>query len=330
MNPTIHTAIEKLQEIPECKVRLINNGKVTRLTRDGMLGIQIKNYKKDWPIEVTKQVVPAMIPQLKALLNDLLQVLVIAEYITPQARKMLRNENIAYADGVGNIYLTDDGLYVFIETNERGRKQLKSNTRAFTKAGLKVLYVLLMHPEYINEKTYRFLENEVGVALDTINKTYKALQHDKYLIPKNKNSYEWNNRKQLLIKWANEYVQTLKPKLNQRKFRAVDKTVQWKDIRLPEGACWGGENAGEKYTNYLIANHWTVYANMDTIEPTKQLKWIPDPEGNITVIEKFWKDEKNNEFVTPLLAYADLLEDNEPRKLETAEKIYNEYLQNII
>ena len=326
MKVIIQTAIEKIEQIPGGKARFhapTNNLKKL----DGAIDLHVRNYHRKWPVEIKKQIVPAMVPQLKNQLDTITQVLIIAEYITPQARQILKEANMAYVDGAGNMFINDDLLYIYIETNQAARTYPKTTTRAFTKAGLKVLYVLLRHPEYVNE-TYRFIADKAQVGLDTINKTIKALQHEKYILLIDKNTYRWNNREQLFLKWANEYALTLKPKLNYRKFNLVNQNLDWRNIKLPQGTYWGAENAAEKWSNYLIANQWTLYTNNDFMKVMKELKLIPDRNGNVTVVEKFWNEEEAIDYTDPILTYADLLENANPRNIETAKMIFDEYIKD--
>ena len=61
----------------------------------------------------------------------------------------------------------------------------------------------------------------------------------------------------------------------------------------------------------------------------KNYRLVPDLEGNIKVFKHFWIDEQENtNTVHPLLAYADLMNKGDRRCTETAQKIYDEYLQD--
>jgi hypothetical protein len=56
---------------------------------------------------------------------------------------------------------------------------------------------------------------------------------------------------------------------------------------------------------------------------------VPDDKGNVKVFKKFWHyDEVADNVVPPLLAYTDLMNTADRRCIETAEKIYNEFLQD--
>jgi hypothetical protein len=56
---------------------------------------------------------------------------------------------------------------------------------------------------------------------------------------------------------------------------------------------------------------------------------VPDENGNIKTYKQFWQfNEGYDNVVPPLLVYADLINTNDRRCTETAEKIYDEFLQN--
>ena len=58
---------------------------------------------------------------------------------------------------------------------------------------------------------------------------------------------------------------------------------------------------------------------------------MPDEKGNVKAYQKFWQyDKVAFNTVPPLLVYADLINTNDRRCRETAQKIYDEFLQNIL
>ena len=72
-----------------------------------------------------------------------------------------------------------------------------------------------------------------------------------------------------------------------------------------------------------------IYANKPPAELIIKNKLRREDTGNIEVLRPFWKF--NNEYaargvVPPLLVYADLVATGDERNIETAEKIYDEYL----
>src|SRR5690606_11319598 len=109
-----------------------------------------------------------------------------------------------------------------------------------------------------------------------------------------------------------------------------DDFYNWKGIPLRNSKTyWGGEPAGALFTNYLRPEELTLYTAEERTDLIKNYRLVPDLNGNVKVYKKFWKyDEVNDNTVHPLLAYADLITKGDRRCTETAQKIYDEYLQN--
>lgn len=283
--------------------------------------------------EVKSKIVPAQIPKIVSLKEEIDSLIVIARYITPRAKEMLIKEHIPYADTAGNIFLNKRTIYIYIENKKPNLDKVESKGRAFTPAGLKVVYQFLLHPEYINNP-YRFIGERAGVTIRTVGKTLEGLVNEKYVLKENKNTFHYTDREKLLQSWVTDYNKKLRPKLSRRRFRWRDKTVSWKNINLPENTLWGGAAAAELLTNYLIADKWILYTELDFIEIMEKFQLIPDKKGDIEVVKRFWNetsDDINNlreNMVNPILVYADLIEDENFRYVETAKIIYNEYVKN--
>jgi len=68
------------------------------------------------------------------------------------------------------------------------------------------------------------------------------------------------------------------------------------------------------------------------MEPQKDLirnyRIVPDANGNIEVLTKFWRTEWNNLTVPVELVYADLVNTDDKRNLETAQIIYERQIKN--
>lgn len=107
------------------------------------------------------------------------------------------------------------------------------------------------------------------------------------------------------------------------------------DLVLPPGILWGGEQAGAKLTKFLKPEKFTLYTSLEKLQLMKMLKLIPDTNGNIELLNIFWKSEiidndKNvaeMQIIPPLIVYADLLGSYDSRNYETAERIKNKYFE---
>src|SRR5690606_14986379 len=91
------------------------------------------------------------------------------------AREILYQNNINYADTGGNIFLKHKTIYVHIETGQSDRSALNSEAgRAFTKAGLKVLYQFFRTENKRNFNDDRVSEEEGNLRVD-INSSYQNI-----------------------------------------------------------------------------------------------------------------------------------------------------------
>ena len=252
--------------------------------------------------------------------------IIIAEKIFPKIKERLRNLEIGYLDATGNLYYKDEGNYLYIEVQQKLAKVTETN-RAFTKAGLKVVYNLLIEPGLINA-TYREIAAKANVGLDTINKVIYGLKDLDYIIEINKNTRKLVNQKELFGRWMTEYNQKLKPTLHLGNFRFLNKEDYryWKKINLKANdTLWGGEPAADLLTNYLKPGEFTIYTNEKKHELMKNYKLVPDNNGDIKVYKKFWEYDLNKRYVPELLVYADLINTGNERNIETAKIIYEKF-----
>jgi len=265
------------------------------------------------------------------------QGLLIAPYLTTELANYCREKlNLQFIDTAGNAYLRAPGLYVLIR-GERLNGQVGTVIQARsggTATALRVIFALLCKPELVNAP-YREIVAVAGVALGAVGWVFFDLRHRGYITggkrTRNRRLLETGR---LLEEWVTNYPVKLRPKLNPRRFQAPDLGF-WEQAQLPEGAFWGGEVAGHKLTGHLKPATCTIY--MDPAGGREVITRIvqrhrlrADQRGNVEILDKFWNlpaNEKSN-LVPPLLAYADLMATLDPRNLEIAKRIRNEYMDH--
>ena len=59
----------------------------------------------------------------------------------------------------------------------------------------------------------------------------------------------------------------------------------------------------------------------------KNYKLKPRPDGEVEVLEMFWEQKETEQTAPPILVYAELLQEGGKRNKETAEIIFNEYIE---
>lgn len=256
--------------------------------------------------------------------------IVIAQYITPKAKKILRNNSINYIDNYGNAYIVSGGTKIYVEKNNATPPQ-KEYSDIFTVSGGRVVYQLLIEPDRI-KATYRELSELSQVSLGTVSKVLNSLRDEGFV----KNNYEGDpeliNREKLLEKWIILFNEKMLPSLKIGNYSfmgpAFDKIDEEEETR------WGGESGAAGLTDYLNPEKFTVFTNRNPRNFPKELKLYPDENGIVSVFKVFWKKGSNpqnyphnNLYTHPLLIYAELIYSDSERNKETAQLIYNEHIK---
>lgn len=320
---------EKINELRDIECQILNEGiQITEKFIDAEIRIYYGNLEEKYYAEIKKKIVPDNIPKILEQTKKVKHLIILADYITPKAKDLLRINNIPYVDTAGNMFLRNQNIYILIQTNKTNRDKLKTNTKAFNKAGLRVIYQYLIEPEYLN-KPYRFIGEKANVTIATVGVVLKDLLKENYIVQANDKEYKFQNREKLFEEWVKQFNRNLRPKLKKKRYRWLNKNENWRKIKLPQETYWGGPNAAEKITEYLIADKVEIYTGLQFEEVMKAIKIIPDNKGEITITEVFWNNQNHNiELIDPILIYADLLNETNTRYLETANIIYKNYVQN--
>jgi hypothetical protein len=287
---------------------------------DGGLDLTVNGQKYNFVVEIKQEVRAHQLGQIEDYFQRYDNLMLVANRIFPKIKEELRQKEIPYLEANGNIFLKKGKLFMFVDTQKPLPIEKNKGNRAFTKTGLKVLFYLLQHKEAIN-LTQRKLAEKARVGLGNIPQVIDGLKETGYL---NNKTYVWENRKALLERWIAQYATVLRPKLVKERYALKG---QWQDLALNNHkTLWGGEPAADMLTNHLRPEKFLIYTQEDRMDLIKNYRLMPVKNGEIEVLGMFWKQEKG-ETVPPLLVYADLMLEGGKRNKETAEKIYNEYIE---
>lgn len=262
--------------------------------------------------------------------------LLVADYVTPAIAEQLRANDIPFVDTVGNAYLKQPGLLIWVKGNRReapgGAIDLRKQqaVRAFEPAGLRVLFAFLCHPPLV-DRPFREIADKADVAHGTVGEVMAELPHRGYVYDfgKTGGGRKLRNVEDLLVKWAEAYARKLKPKLFIGRY-AARMPDWWRDVDPTKyGMTFGAEPAAARITRHLKPAIITLYG--DRAEPRLLLDHAlrTDPGGDVEIDRRFWRFETDEERrgLAPLpLIYADLLATGDPRCIETAGLIRERYL----
>jgi len=219
---------------------------------------------------------------------------------------------------------------ISIEGNKIEKRQEKKKNRAFTKAGLRVVFQLLLNEETLNQP-YREIAAMAGVALGNIKHVFDGLKELGFILRLDKNRMKLLKKRELLDRWIDGYGTALKPMLHIGNYRFLkeEDDKAWKKLKPDEEkTVWGSEAAADLITNYLVPLKLDMYTKETKTELMKKWRLIPDPTGKVQVYEKFWNNKTDQKYAPEILVYADLILTNDPRCMETAKMIYDKYLAN--
>ncbi|MBS1494746.1 MAG: hypothetical protein JST55_14620 [Bacteroidetes bacterium] len=325
---------QKLQEWLNTDVKWKRNHN-ERERNDGELTLKLNGKTEKFIIEAKVEAKKQTVPVIIAYKKKYPDFIFMAHTIYPEVRKTLKDCDINYIDGAGNMYIKTKNNFLFIEGQKTENNKQKYKGRLFEKTGLKILFAFLVNGKILN-CTYRQIAGLTGTALGTIDYVIKELKAEGYALDINKNEMKLNKTNELMNKWINGYDQKLQKNINIGTFR-LDKE-NWKELPLNTNrTLWGGEPAAAILTKYLHPEVFTIYTDENYTELIKNYRLIPDENGNVIVNKKFWQNEiintevLNNNLqntVPPLLVYADLINTAIPRNIETAKIIYEKYLED--
>ncbi|MEX1122364.1 MAG: type IV toxin-antitoxin system AbiEi family antitoxin [Balneolales bacterium] len=295
---------------------------------DGKVTLRFENQIQiERNVEVKKEIRKHHIPQLQQMARENAPFLLIADRLSPTIKQMLHEAGIDWLDGAGNIHFKDQNYFLWID-HHKTTPGKKVKGRAFTKTGLKVVFLFLVDKEWVN-KTHREIAEMADVALGNIKIVIDGLKEYGFLIKEDDKKYILKDEKRLLDQWISAFIDELQPKIHTGTFSYLDEKDRnnWKKLKLTEGTVWGGEPGGDLLTGNLKPAKFTLYTNNTRAEIMKDYKLKPNPEGEIEVYKPYWRvDPKYPNIAPPLTIYIDLMVTGDPRNANIAQELYEKYI----
>jgi len=334
-NELLELALEALRKnLPgQAKIKTVKPLRNPKLRADYLLGIVMQGKEIRYYAEIKANVTKAdklLVMMRKGEFDHPL--LLVTKYINTQLADELKQNGTEFIDTAGNAFINQPPLYIFVKGNKPDILKTTPLKRTFKPAGLKVIYAFLCNPGLEN-RTYREIAAETGVALGTVDWIIKELKELRFLLDMGKRGQRLIQKENLLQRWVTAYPEQLRPKLTLGQFRG--EYDWWRQKTLdPFKAQWGGEVAAAKLNKYLQPQIITIYTALQELNQfliTHRLK--RDQTGDVEILKKFWRPPeiwKYEDLVHPILIYADLLATGNERNIETAKMIYDQHIVQLI
>jgi len=317
------------------------NGQNAQVT-DGQLTIIHGNQKHIWCVEEKERITRHRLHKLqleKRVFNDK-KTLIVTTYINENIAELCRELQIDYLDMAGNAHLNIPPFYIDIRGKKPPQEHQVQHARkltgkAFQPKGMKLVMMLLLKPELVNQPM-RVLAEQAEIALGTVKQVLDDLKQLTFILDKGKKGFVLNEKERLLTRWLDAYPRNIEAKLEQRLYVPQD-IEQLRNVPLDKyGALWGGEVAADAYTHYLTPKTYQIYADTEAhkaLLKTFRLRRLRAEETDVNVLKivepPVGIDKIRGElpgYIAPLLVYAELLNSDDPRNLETAKRIYHDHL----
>jgi hypothetical protein len=325
----LEKALENLEKNTGLKTQWDTYVKELDQDIDAKVTLKWDNHRLERYAEVKKEIRKHHVLQLKEIADKHKNFILIVERLYPNVKKALNEAGIDWLDAAGNVHLKDKNVYLWIEYHTTTPAN-KNKNRAFTKTGLKVLFLFLQDEKWLN-KTYREIADQADVALGNIKHVLDGLKDLGYLINTTNKKKKLIKKEELLDQWLTAFNDELKPRLakGNYRFRNKEAELNWAELNLDRNTCWGGEPAADLLTNDLKPMVFKMYTYLKRADLMKKFQFVPDEQGKIEIYEPYWKIEPEEQNIAPYLAiYTDLMITGDPRNMKTAEKIYERYIKN--
>ncbi|WP_286396061.1 type IV toxin-antitoxin system AbiEi family antitoxin [Pseudanabaena mucicola] len=352
-NPLFQKCIAHLEALPNLKVEATIQDEPyfsSEVLADGELIISTSNKTANYICEIKTGITNDIVEQvaeyfvnLRKRLNDKQRPLLVTRNLSSLVVDQLIERSIEFIDVDGSVYLNSPEMYIVIR-NQFSRDS-PNKSLELTANALEVMYFILKHPsiimlEGIEEKINHWSGNRL--TQKTVKITLEKLQKLDY-IKRNSKGYEIVDYIKFLERWEIGYAERLRAKLLIGTFRAIGKRDfheiedELKQYSHKYEYRLGGELAASIMTQYLRPVGAIIYINEDRYLPLAvDLKLKPDPDGNIEIHQEI--DRQNfqhihngelNNLIHPLLIHAELVRTGDSRLKETAQLIFDKYIEEI-
>lgn len=241
---------------------------------------------------------------------------------------------VHYVDLYGNCHLALGKRYI-AHLDRPGAPAKPPTAKAWRPASYRVLFALLVAPDTVSLATRELAERAGGVSPQTAADVRSKLRARRVLLDaRGTLRGSPGGYRRALELWTNGFADTLGPSLHVGRFRAKERDPHRLEAalapKLDQLGRWGcGGAACERLTHFYRGETTVMYIEQPPQAFPREFGLVPDVHGPISLLPSpgpLALPAASNHVVHPLLAYADLLAETEPRAGEAAAELYAQFL----
>lgn len=279
--------------------------------------------------------------QLRRHTGNQIGAMVFADWIPEPVAEEFRKADVFFVDAQGNAFLKKPPQIMLDIRGRKPERPMKVEPgRLIEPGGLKVVHYLLTHPEAAGAPL-RAIAQGAGVALGTAHAVRGELRRAQWLLPAAGGKARFGNLKGLIELFVRGYALKLRPACVIGRYRhkknAPQEILEGLRQRLAgmEGR-WAvtGGMAAREMTHYLEPDAVTLFVDEQARTALEKEPLLRDDAGgNVTLLRLpgpallAAEPQAPWPLATPLLVYAELLQDGGQREIETAEMIYERLIE---
>ncbi len=249
---------------------------------------------------------------------------------TPLAAE-LEERGIQFIDRQGNCFIQIGDRFC---ARVQGRPAPKAAPRAkeLRAAGYQVMFALLVDPELV-KAPQRAIAEMAGTSRQPVIDLLARWEAERVLVRSGRR-YAWVEPPgaQLLDRWIAGYLASLRGKLEVGRFRVSARGPEEVEALLEEhapGVRYGGTAGGYRLSGHYRGPNTMAHLGPASAPLRRQLRAVPDPEGELIWMRHVGEASAQSpqpDTVNPLLVYAELVDDPDPRAGELAAMVREEWL----
>jgi len=293
---------------------------------DGIASLRFGNIVAKVNLEVKEHVSTKILTFVASyLMSEGRQGLLVTRELTPQVIEQCQQIGLWCIDMAGNAYISHSSVHFHIQ----GKRLpfLSKETIVFQAKSLRIVFLLLARPELLNA-SYRELSKLAGVSLGTVSNTMKGLEQLEYIEDRGRGKKIMQKRQDLVRRWVEGYLETLRPKLLTGRYTAA-RSEDLFDRPSIEGAFWAGELEADRLGLSSNPQHISIFIQGGTTPLVAQFGLRHATEGEVELLKTFWLEDafEHSDSVPLILTYAELMATGDPRNIEIAERLNDKYLE---